>query len=81
MSGLGWEVRGILKWCWEVRGVAVELLGWGAAEASPLEIGEGAPLEGEGEWMGVGRYLVGRGVVSSCGRGLGVGVWRLVGYR
>ena len=47
-SGVGWEVLGIMKWCWEVRGVAVEFMGWGAAEASPLEIGEGEPLELEG---------------------------------
>ena len=46
-----------------------------------MKIGEGAPLEGEEEWVGVGRDLVGWGVASSCGRGLGVGVWRLVGYR
>ena len=26
-SGVEWEVRGILKWCWEVRGVDVELVG------------------------------------------------------
>ena len=58
----------------------MELVGWGEAEASPLEIGEGAPLEGEGEWVGVGRDLVGWGVASNCGIVLGVGVWRLVGY-
>ena len=28
--------------------MAVELVGWAAAEAPPLEIGEGASLEGEG---------------------------------
>ena len=44
-----------MKWCWEVQGVAVELVGWGEAEAPSLEIGEGAPLELEGEWVGVGR--------------------------
>ena len=80
-SGVGWEVWGILKWCWEVRGVAVELMGWGAAEASPLEIGEGAPLELEGEWVGVGREFVGWVVASSCEKVLGVVVWLLVGYR
>ena len=73
-SGVVWEVRGILKWCWEVRGVAVELLGWGAAEAPPLDIGKGEPLVLEGEWVGVGRDLVGWVVASNCGRGLGVGV-------
>ena len=52
-SGVGWEVLGIMKWCCQVRWVAVELLGWGAAEASPLDIGEGAPLELEGGWVGV----------------------------
>ena len=80
-SGVGWEVLGIMKWCWQVRGVAVELLDWGAAEASPLEIGEGTPLDLEGGWVGVGRDLVGCVVASSCGRGLGVDVWILVGYR
>ena len=36
-------------------GVAVEqgLVGWWAAEAPPLEIGEGTPLEVEGEWGGI----------------------------
>ena len=57
-----------------MQGLAVELVGWGAAEASPLEIGKEAPLEGEGECVGVGRDLVGREVASSCGRGLGVGI-------
>ena len=61
--------------------MALELMGWGAAEASSLEIREGAPLEMEGEWVGVGRDLVGWVVASSCERGLGVGVWRLVEYR
>ena len=69
-----------MRWFWEVRGVAVELVGWGEEEVSPLEIGEGAPLEGEGGWVGVVRYLVGQGVASSCGRVIGVGVWPLVGY-
>ena len=53
----------------------------GEAEASPLEIGEGAPLELEGEWVGVGREFVGWVVVSSCEKFLGVVVWLLVGYR
>ena len=33
-SGVGWEflgIMGIMKWCWEVRGLAVEMMGWGAA--------------------------------------------------
>ena len=81
MLGARSVVRGIVRWCWVERGVAVELAGWGAAEASPLEIGEGAPLEVEGEWVGVGSDLVGWWVASSSGRGLGVGVWRLVGYQ
>ena len=58
--------------------MAVELVGWGAAEAQPLEIGEGAPLELKGEW--VGTDLVSLWFASSFGRGRGVGVWRLVGY-
>ena len=36
--------------------MAVELVGWGSAEAPPLEIGKGAPFEGEGggwEWGGI----------------------------
>ena len=60
--------------------MAVELMGWGAAEASPLEIGKGAPLELEGEWVGVGKEFVGWVVASSCEKGLGVVVWLLVGY-
>ena len=32
-SGVVLEVLGIMKWCWQVRGVAVEFLAWGAAEA------------------------------------------------
>ena len=61
--------------------MAVELMGWGAAEASSFEIGEGAHLELEREWVGVRRDLVGWVVASSCGRALRVGVWRLVGYQ
>ena len=61
--------------------MAGEVVGRGAAEASPLEIGEGESLEGEGEWVGVGRDIVGQRVASSFGRGLGVGGWRLVGHR
>ena len=81
-SGVGWEVLGIMKWCWQVRWVAVELLaGGGATEASPLEIGEGAPLKLEGEWGGVGRKFVGWVVASSCEKGLGIVVWLLVGYQ
>ena len=60
--------------------MAVELVGWGAAEAPPLKIGEGAPLDGEGEWVGVGWDLVGLWFASSFGRGRGVGGWRLVGH-
>ena len=48
-SGVGWEVLGIMKWCCQVRWVAVELLSGGEAEAPTLEIGEGARLELEGE--------------------------------
>ena len=70
-----------MKWCCQVRWVAAELLDGGEAEASPLEIGEGAPLELEGEWVGVGREFVCWGVASSCEKVLGVGVWILVGYR
>ena len=48
--GVGSAVRGIARWCWVERGVAVEqgLVGWWAAEAPPLEINEGAPLEVKG---------------------------------
>ena len=45
-----------------------------------MEIGEGAPLEVAGEWVGVGRDLVGLWFASSFGRGCGVGKWRLVGH-
>ena len=53
----------------------------GEAGASPLEIGEGAPLELEGEWVGVEREFVGWVVASSCEKVLGVVIWLLVGYR
>ena len=56
----------------------MELVGWGAAEAPPLEICEREPLEGGGEWVGVGMDLVGLQFASSSGRGCGVGRWRLV---
>ena len=60
------------------RGVAC----WGGeAEASPLEIGEGSPLELKGEWVGVGREFVGWVVASSCEKVVVVVVWLLVGYR
>ena len=50
----GLAARGILRWCWVEREVAVER----EAEATPLDIGEEAPLEVaaeaplelEGEW-------------------------------
>ena len=58
--------------------MAVDLMGWGEAEAPPLEIGKGASLEGEGEW--VGRDLVGLWFASSFGRGREVGGCRLVGH-
>ena len=40
MSGAGLVVRGIARWCLVEGGVAVEqgLVGWWAAEASPLDI-------------------------------------------
>ena len=69
-----------MKWCFQVRWVAVELLAGGEAEASPLKIGEGAPLELEGEWVGVGREFVVWVVASSCEKVLGVFVWLLVVY-
>ena len=78
---MGWEVLGIMKWCCQVRCVAVELLAGGEAEASALDIGKGAPLDLEGEWVGVGREFVGWVVVSSCEKFLGVVVWLLVRYR
>ena len=51
--------------------------GWWAAEATPLEIGEEAPLEVaaedllglEGEWERMGGVLAGVKVASSSGRG------------
>ena len=51
MSGSGSAVRGIVRWCWVERGVAVEqgMADWWAAEASPLEIGKAAPLEVDDE--------------------------------
>ena len=77
MSGAGSAVRGIVRWCWVERGVAVErgLAGWWAAEAPPLDIGEEAPLEVdaesllelEGDWEQVGGDLVGGRVASSYG--------------
>ena len=60
--------------------MAVELVGWGAEEAPPLDIGKGGPLEEEGEWVGVGRDIVGLWFVSSFGRGRGVDGWRLDGH-
>ena len=78
---MGWEVLGITKWCCQVRWVFEEVLAGGEAEASPLEIGEGAPLELEGEWVGVGREFVCWGAASSCEKVIGVVVWLLVGYR
>ena len=44
-SGVVWEVLGIIKWCCQVWWVAVDLLAGGEVEASPLEIGQGSPLE------------------------------------
>ena len=70
-----------MKWCCQVRWVAVELLAGWEAEASPSEIGKGAPLDLEGEWVGVGKEVVGWVVASSCGKILGVVVWLLVGYQ
>ena len=55
--GVGWEVLGIMKWCYQVRWVVVEVLAGGEAEESPLEIGTGAPLELEGERVGVGEGI------------------------
>ena len=60
--------------------MVVELVGWGAAEAPPLEIGKEAPLEVEGVWEWVGGDLVGGWFASSSVRGCGVGGWRLVGH-
>ena len=79
--GVRWEVLGIMKWCYQVRWVAVELLAGREAEVSPLEIGEGAPLEREGERVGAGRECVCWGIASSCEKVLGVVVWLLVEYR
>ena len=62
------------------RGVAVELVGLWAAEAPPLEIGKGAPLEVEGQWEGVGGDLVGLWFASSFGIGRGVCRWHIVGH-
>ena len=83
MSGAGSAVRGIVRWCWVERGVAVERgpAGWWAAEATPLDFGEEAPLEVaaeallklEGEWERMGEALAGRKVASSSGIGRKVG--------
>ena len=58
----------------------------GGVMASPLEIGEGTPLELGGEGAGVYREISGMyrefvcwGLASSCGKVLGVVVWCLVG--
>ena len=58
----------------------VGLVGWWEAEAPSSEIGEGEPLEVEGEWEWVGGDLVGLWFASSFGIGRGVGGWRLVGH-
>ena len=58
----------------------MDLVGWGAPEAPPLEIGEGEPLEEEGEWVGVGRDIVSLWFASRFVIGRGVGGWRLVGH-
>ena len=75
MSGAVLVVRGIARWCWVERGVAMErgMVGWWAAETPPLEIGEGAPLEVEGEWEWVGGFIVGGWFASSSGISCEVG--------
>ena len=78
---MGLEVLGIVKWWYQMRWVVVEVLSGGEAMASPLEIGEGAPLELAGERVGAGREFVCWGLASSCEKFLGVVVWRLVDYR
>ena len=88
MSGAVSAVRGIARWCWEERVMAVELVGWWSAEAPPLEIGGEAPLEVdteallelEGDWERVGGDLGGLWFMSRFGIGCGVGGWRLVGH-
>ena len=65
------------------RGVAVErgLAGWWAAEATPWDIGEEAPLEVaaeallelKGDWERMGGALAGGKVASSSGIGHEVG--------
>ena len=77
MLGAGLADRGIWRWCWVERWSA----GWWEAQSTPLEIGEEAPLEvvaeaplelmGEREQMWWD-LVVGM-VVSSSGRGRGVG--------
>ena len=79
--GVGLEVLGKVEWCYQMRWVFVKVLSGGGAMASPLEIGEGAPLELEGSWAGVGREFACWGLASSCEKVLGVVVWRLVDYR
>ena len=83
MSGAGSAVQGIVRWCWVERGVAVEqgLAGWWVAEATPLYIGEEAPLEVDAEallelewdWERMGGDLAGGKVASSSGIGREVG--------
>ena len=62
-------------------GVREGASGGGGVMASPLDIGEGAPLELEGGRAGVGREFVCWGIASRCEKVLGVVVWRLVDYR
>ena len=61
--GVGLEVLGRVKWCYQMRWVFVKVLSGGGAMASPLEIGEGAPLELEGERVGVGREFFVEGLL------------------
>ena len=79
--GVGFDVLGKVQLCYQMRWLFVNVLSGGGAMASPLEIGEGAPLELEGGRAGVGREFVCWGLASSCEKVLGVVVWRLVDYR
>ena len=77
--GVVLEVLGKCEWRYQMRWVFVKVLSGGGAMASPFGIGKGAPLELEGERVGI--EFVCWGLASSCGKVLGVVVWRLVDYR
>ena len=72
--GVGLEVLVKVKWCYQRRWVFVKVLSGGEEMASPLEIGEGAPLELEGGRAGLGGGVwVGSTLGDRCN--LGVEMW------